>query len=304
MRCVTLKVIKKENSIFIMSKTHVPVERVDSGEVVVFETCDCYNDQIKSEETKFSEIKGEFSNPATGPLYINDAKVGDILRIQILDIKLRDYGVMVVRPGAGVLGERFLDSKIKRIEIIDGTAVFNEKIIMNIDPMIGVIGVAPAEEEIKTTVPHLHGGNMDCKRIRRGSIVYLPVFVDGALLSLGDLHAVMGDGEIVICGLETGGEVTAQIEIIKDRKLPLPMVVDNEHFMTLASLRTLDEAGKQATFNMHDFLVNELQMDIYDAGMLLSLQGNLRICQVVDPLMTVRMELPIDILDKYNYKLP
>lgn len=287
-----------------MSKAHVPVERADSGEAVVFETCDCYNDQIKSEETNLSEVRRDFNNPATGPLYINDAKAGDILKVKILDIKLRNYGMMVVRPGAGVLGERFSDSKIKRIEIKDGIAVYNEKVSIPVDPMIGIIGVAPAEGEIKTTVPHLHGGNMDCKRIRKGSILYLPVFVDGALLSLGDLHAVMGDGEIVICGLEVGGEVTVQVDVIKDRKLPLPMVVDNNDFMTLASLKTLDEAAKQATFNMHDFLVNELKMDMYEAGMLLSLQGNLRICQVVDPLMTARMELPVDLLQKYNYMLP
>lgn len=299
-----MKRIRRENSIFAMSKTHVPVEKADSGETVIFETCDCYYDQIKYEDTNLSEVKREFSNPAAGPLYIESAEPGDILKVKILDIKLRDYGVMVVRPGAGVLGERFSDTKIKRIGIKDGSALFNEKISIPVNPMIGVIGVAPAEEEIKTTVPHLHGGNMDCKKIRKDTTLYLPVFVEGALLSIGDLHGVMGDGEIVICGLECGGEVTVQVEVIKNRKLPLPMLDDGEKFMTIASLKTLDEASKQATFNMHDFLVDELKMDTYEAGMLLSLQGDLRICQVVDPLMTVRMELSKDLLQKYNYELP
>lgn len=297
-----MKKIKRENSIFTMSKMHIPAERVNSGETVIFETYDCYNNQIKNENQPFTSIKSELNNPASSPLYIEDAEIGDILKVEIIDIQVSDSGVMAVRPNSGVLGEFFSEAKTKIIPIRDGKAIFNGKIEIPIVPMIGVIGVAPEYGEVKTTVPDMHGGNLDCKRITKGAAVYLPVYVKGALLSIGDLHAVMADGEIVICGLETDGEVTVKVEVIKNKELPLPIVIDNEHFMTIASKKTLDEASSQATINMHKFLVSELNMDVHEAGMLLSLVGDLRVCQIVDPLMTARMEIPVSILHKYNYK--
>lgn len=298
-----MKRIKRENSIFNMSKDHKPAQHIKSGETIVFETYDCYNNQIKSENQSFSTIKEDLNNPATGPLYIEEAEVGDILKIEIIDIKINDKGVMAARPNSGVLGEFFKESKSKIISIEDNNAIFNEKIQIPINPMIGVIGVAPEGEDVNTTVPDMHGGNMDCKRIVKGSTVYLPVNAKGGLLSIGDLHAVMADGEIVICALEVDGKVTAKVDVIKNKELPLPMVVEGEHIMTIASKKTLDEAAKQVTINMHKFLINELNMDIYEAGMLLSLVGDLKICQVVDPLMTARMEFPKSILNKYNYRM-
>lgn len=298
-----MKRIEKENSIFTMSKNHKPVKRIKSGETIIFETYDCYNNQIKSEDQLFSTIKSELNNPATGPVYIEEAEVGDILKIEIIDIMINDHGVMAARPNNGVLGEFFDEPKSKIIPIKDNKAIFNKKIQIPINPMIGVIGTAPATEEIKTTVPDMHGGNLDCKRIVKGATVYLPANVKGGLLSIGDLHAIMSDGEIVICGLEVDGEVTVKVDIIKGKNLPLPIVVEGEHIMTISSKETLDKAAKQATINMHKFLINELNIDIYEAGMLLSLVGDLKICQVVDPLMTARMEFPVSILNKYNYKM-
>lgn len=296
-----MKKIKKEDCIYTMSKDHKPALKVHSGDTVIFETYDCYNDQIKSEDQPFSTIKRELNNPATGPLYIDEAESGDILKIEIIDIKINDHGVMTVRPDSGVLGEFYYETKSRIIPIENDKVIFNDKIQMPINPMIGVIGVAPYDGEIKTTIPDTHGGNMDCKRIIKGSTVYLQVHTKGALLSIGDLHAVMADGEIVICGLEVSGEVTVKVDIIKGKALPLPMVVEGDHIMTIASKKTLDEAAHTATIHMYKFLVNELKMDAYEAGTLLSLVGDLKICQVVDPLMTARMELPKYILDNYNY---
>lgn len=298
-----MKVIRREYSTFALSKEVAPVEKAVPGEIIVFETSDSYDCQIKSEDQPFSTINMQHNNPATGPLYIEGAEPGDILKVEIMDVSIADKGVMTARPGAGILKDYFDSIRIKIIPIKDNKAVFNDKIELPVNTMIGVIGTAPAEGDMCTTVPHLHGGNMDCKRIVKGSMVYLPVFVKGALLSMGDLHAVMGDGEIVICGLEINGEVTVKVDVIKNKNFPLPMLIEGEHIMTIASEETLDDAAKQATINMHQFLVNEVKMDSHDAGLLLSLVGDLRICQVVDPLMTARMEFPLSILEKYNYKM-
>jgi amidase len=298
-----MEMISKKNCVLLMSAKNIPVMRVDSNATIVFETYDCFSNQILTEDQPFSSVGWDKINPATGPLFVNGAEPGDILKVEILDIKIASQGVMTTAPNLGVLGEIVTGETTKVIFIQDEKAIFNDKIQIPIKPMIGVIGTAPATEEIPTGTPGAHGGNMDCKKIIKGSTLYLPVNVPGALLSMGDLHAVMGDGEIVVCGLEIPGEVEVKVSVVKGESLPLPMLVDKEKVMTIASAETLDEAAKMATINMHQFLVEHLDIGIDEAGMLLSLVGDLRICQVVDPLMTARMEFPQWILDQYEYTL-
>ncbi|MGG3466756.1 acetamidase/formamidase family protein [Neobacillus pocheonensis] len=298
----TIKILK-ENTILSFSPSNQPVCKAISGDVITFETCDCFSNQIQSEEQLFSSVGWDKINPATGPLFVEEAEPGDILKVEILKISIAKQGVMTVAPNLGVLGEAIKEEKTKIIRIENGKALFNEKIQIPVRPMIGVIGTSPETEEIPTGTPGQHGGNMDCKRIVEGAVLYLPVHVNGALLSMGDLHAVMGDGEVIICGLEISGEVTVRVSVIKDKIFPLPLLKEGDHIMTIASAETLDLAAKQATLQMHNFLIEELGVEFNEAGMLLSLVGNLRICQVVDPLMTARMELPLSILENYHYHL-
>lgn len=295
--------ISAEHITCTLAQDHPPVASAASGETIVFQTMDCYGNQIRSEAIDFTGIHGDFNNPATGPLFVEGAMPGDILKITVLDIQVAEQGVMAVRPGAGALGDVFESARTKILPVEDGYAVFNDRLRIPLNPMIGVIGVAPLQET-STTVPHLHGGNMDCKRIIKGSTLYLPVFVEGALLSIGDLHGVMGDGEVVICAMEMEGEVTVKVEVIKDRQLPTPLVVESDDFMVIASEETLDAAASIVTHAMHNFLVREVGIDTHEAGMLLSLIGDLKICQIVDPLMTTRMELPLSLLASYGYRLP
>ncbi len=295
--------ITKDKIIFSMSPNNPKVLQVRSGDVVVFETLDCFSNSIKKENEYFSSVGWDQINPATGPLYIEEAEPGDVLKVEIIDISIEDHGVMTTAPNLGVLGNLIKEEKTKIIPISEGKVIFNEKLQMPINPMVGVIGTAPKEQEIPTGTPGRHGGNMDCKRIVKGSTLYLPVNVPGALLAIGDLHGLMGDGEIVVCGLEICGEVTVKVTVLKDWEIPLPMLSEGEEVMIIASAQTLDEAADEATIQAHSFLLNELKMDLHEAGMLLSLVGDLQICQVVDPLKTARMQIPRWVLDKYQYKL-
>lgn len=299
-----MKRINKEQSVFTLSKEHKPAAVIQAGETIIFETSDCFNNKLTSEEQSISDVEGELINPATGPLYVEKAEIGDILKIEIIDIKIADKGAMTADPGDDLLGHIYKVDKVKIIPIKDNLAIFNELIKLPVNPMIGVIGVAPDSGEISTFTPGSFGGNMDCKRITKGAVLYLPVSVRGALLSIGDLHAIMGDGETGGCGLEVSGEVTVKVDVVKNKVLPLPMVIQDNKLMTISTESTIDKANRQAVINMHQFLVNELKMDVHEAGFLISLVGDLRVCQIVDPLMTARMELPIDILEKYNYKMP
>ena len=302
--------ITAATKVLAMSKDNPPVARVPQNTPVSFETLDCFSNSLRSESDLFSSVGWECINPATGPVFIEGAEPGDMLRVDILDIQVAEQGVVAAAPGFGEMPDSVAETT-RVVPVKNSIAYFIWKTAngtvrreLPINPMIGVIGVAPAGEAVPTGCPDSHGGNMDCKRIVKGAKLYLPVNVPGALFAAGDLHALMADGEVVVCGVEIAGLVTVSFKVIKGKRWPLPALVEGEHFMTLASDKLLDKAATQATRNMHDFLVHELGMDQTDAAMLLSVEGDLRICQVVDPQKTARMELPLAILRQCGYELP
>ncbi|MDR7314857.1 acetamidase/formamidase family protein [Brevibacillus nitrificans] len=286
--------VEKKDLIYTMSPDHSPVLRVESGSVVTFETCDCFEDQIQSADTAFGELDWNRINPASGPVFIEGAEPGDILAVHIQKIEINNRGVMVTGPNLGVMGFELQENVIKMIPIEDGKAILTDKLQVPLSPMIGVIGTAPAKEGISCGTPGDHGGNMDCKQMREGTTLLLPVNVPGALFALGDLHAAMADGEVAVCGVEIAGEVTVKLDVIKGKNWPLPMAINDEHLMTIASEKELDKAADRAVINMVRFLHDELDLPKAEATFLLSAAGDLRVCQVVDPLKTARVELPLE----------
>lgn len=298
-----MRAITKENYVLSMSPNNQAVERAKSGSTILFEAYDCFSNKITNIDQKFSKVGWDSINPATGPLFVEGAKPGDTLKVDILNIEIEDQGVMATVPGLGGLAGTVDEERTKLISVKDGFALFNDKLQVPINPMIGVIGTAPKDGDIPTGTPGDHGANMDCKKITKGSTVYLPVNVDGGLLAMGDAHAVMGDGEVVICGLEIPAKITVKVTVLEGQDYPLPFITDNEHVMTIASAETLDEAAKKATKHMHTFLVKHLKMDHIEAGMFLSISADLKINQIVNPLKTCRMELPKWVLEKYHVEI-
>jgi len=275
-----------------------PLAAANVGDTIVFECVDAYCNQIKDENTLFSEVNRELNNPATGPVYINGAEVGDVLKVNILQITPGATAVMTARPNTGLYGELIPEYKSKIIPIKGNKAYFIDNIVLDLKPMIGVIGTAPASP-MASTWPGEHGGNLDCKDLTAGTSIYLPVNVEGALLSMGDLHGVQGDGETVICALEMNGEVTVTVEILKNRSdIPTPFIVTPTHYVTLSAAKTIEDAGKAAAFKMHNFLMRHSNLSIQEVAMLLSLQGNLRITQVVNPLMGCCMDFPRSLVNE------
>lgn len=295
--------VASEYTIYTMSPFNSPVLKVENGASLVFETCDCFANQIKTPDTKFETLDWERINPATGPVYVDGAEPGDILVVRIDEIKVASQGTMLTGPQLGTLGDQLRENTIRTIPIREGKAIYENTLKIPLNPMIGVIGTAPAADSVPCGTPGKHGGNMDCKIIKEGTTLYLPVNVPGALLALGDLHAAMGDGEVSVCGLEVPGEVTLTVSILKDQQLPLPFARTEKAIYVIASEKSLDEAVKTATQLMAEFLVSKSSLDIYDAVNLLSLVGNLQICQVVDPLKTIRLELAQSYLDQLGITL-
>jgi len=289
-----MKKISRESHIYAMSPANPPVIHIKAGEQVQFETLDALAGQIKTLED-FDGLDMTRVNPATGPVYIQGAEVGDILSVRIDRIEVDSQGIVLCGKGMGTLGHVLEDVARKIVPIVDNVAHFSDKIHLPLNKMIGVIGTAPKDESIPCGAPDYHGGNMDCKEIKEGATILLPVNVPGALLAMGDLHAAMADGEIGITGIEVSGCVTVTIDLIKGKNWPLPMITNDSHTMTLASHIDLDIAVEMAVANMVEYM-QSLGFDKYDAVMLCSLAGDVQICQVVDPKKTIRVSMPNMIL--------
>jgi amidase len=170
--------------------------------------------------------------------------------------------------------------------------------------MIGVIGVAPAVGSVANGTPGPHGGNMDCTLIGQGNRVFFTAGVEGALFGAGDLHAAMGDGEIVVCGAETPGQVRFKPQVVKMEGLPTPFVETPDVVAVIFSAQNVDAAAQGAIERMAEFLTKFVHIPLNDAGMLMSLVGQLKFCQVVDPLKTVRFEFPKHVLKQYGFEMP
>ena len=167
--------------------------------------------------------------------------------------------------------------------------------------MIGVIGVSPGKDQpcVVTGTPDNHGGNMDTTDVKKGATLYFPVREDGAMLALGDFHAIMGDGELCIAGLEVTGNATLKVNVIKNKKLDWPLLENDEQVMVIASAETLDDAVYIAGKEITSHIERALDLKWEDAYMFNSLFTDFKISQVVNPKKTVRAVvkkklLPID----------
>lgn len=295
--------LAKDKAIYAFSSHHEPVLHVQVGDTVVIETYDCFTDQIQSAEQEVTAIDWDAINPATGPIYVEGVETGDLLKVTIDKLEIGEQGVMVTGPELGVMGHRFEEMTSKIIPIRDGKAWFSEQIGLPLNPMIGVIGVAPAGEPVSCGTPGSHGGNMDTKWVTEGAKLYFPVYTDGALFGLGDFHAAMGDGEVSVSGIEVPGKATVTFDVVKDHRSNWPLL-ENEHGIhLLVSALTLDEAIKIATEEMIDLLLPHTELSVSDMTMLMSAVGETQISQVVDPLVTARFFVPRHLLESLGVVL-
>ena len=296
--------LTRDKAFFAFSPDVEPVMRAKQGEELLLTTHDCFSGQLKSSTDTLEELDWSITNPATGPVYIEGTKPGDILRIDLHEVKATGPSVMVAIPDAGSIGDLITEQETTILEHVGDSVVYKGKVTVKQRPMLGVIGVAPASGEIPNSTPGPHGGNMDCTLITSNTSLYLTVGVEGALFGCGDMHAVMGDGEVVICGAETPGEVRFTPQVVALEGLPTPFIENDELVAVVASAATVDEAYKMAVHLMHDFLTGIAGLTVNDAAMLMSLVGNLKFCQVVDPLLTVRFEFPKSVLKDYGFEMP
>ncbi|SDL78060.1 acetamidase/formamidase family protein [Halarsenatibacter silvermanii] len=295
-----MKEIGREEVIFDFEPGLEVIEKIKPGEQVRVSVRDGFNEEITSPEDTLDDLDWDKLAPATGPIGITGAEPGDILKIDIENIELDDQGAMVTIPDAGCYGDMLEEATTRLIPIEDGEAVFNEDIRLEIDPMIGVLGTMPADERIDTGNPGRHGGNMDIKKLTAGSSLYLPVFEESGKISLGDMHALMGDGEVSICGVEIGGEITLRLELIKDKSRRWPMLKDEDYWYAITSHEDLEKAIDLGLEEIYDFLEERIPLERPDIVSLLSIAGEVEICQLVNPRKTIRVGISRDSLENYE----
>ncbi|WP_315116319.1 acetamidase/formamidase family protein [uncultured Clostridium sp.] len=291
-----VKEFDKSKVIYEFSPNNKGVYFVKEGEEFWVETEDCYGGQIRTEKDLRSNIDSSAMNPSTGPIVVDGAEEGDVLCVEVLDIILDNQGVMGASPRLGVLGDKIKEYNTKIILIKDNRAYFDENIVIPVQSMIGVIGVSPKKESISCVTPGKHGANMDTKEICKGSKVYLPVFVKGANLAVGDLHASMGDGELSGTGIEIGGKVKLKVRLIKNKTIRNPRVDSKDYLITIASATSYKEAIAEAVDDMVEVLKELFNLKFEDAYRLLGATCDLRISQIVNPLITVKVCAPKEIL--------
>ncbi len=290
-------------TLFSFDKDLEPVLKVPSGETVRIRTKDCFGNQLQGPEDQLSEIDWEAINPATGPIYVEGAVAGGTLKVHIDNIELDAQTSSCTGKDEGVCGDRFSDWATHFCKVEDGKVVWDERLSIPLAPMIGVIGVAPEGEPVNCGTPGKHGGNMDNTAIAAGATLYFPVAVDGALFGCGDMHAVMGDGEVSVSGAEVAGYATVTLTALPELSVPNPLIENETHFGIIISAESIDKAAELAVQQMVDLLASRTNESEADLVMLLSLVADVRVCQMVDPEKTVRFMVPKYVLDAIGFSL-
>ena len=175
-----------------------PVLEVEPGDVVTFETNDCFSGQIKTEADLVTDIDLGRINSATGPVAVRGAEPGDSLVAEILDVRPVEWGVATLIPGFGQLSDRVKAPLTRLFEVRDGIVKMNERVSFPAMPMVGVVGVATAGETLTNGHAGQHGGNLDDHWHGKGARIFFPVRQPGGMFAVGDMHAAMGDGEICL----------------------------------------------------------------------------------------------------------
>ena len=289
-----MKVLKKDISNIDYDAAIPPALVVTPGELFQLQT-----PSILTHPEAFPET----TVPVSGPVWVEGAEPDSVLKVEIIKLELTaGEGAIVVLPGKGAFGEQVLEPTYKVVTYDNKYIYFNDKIKVPLRPMVGKVGVAPAGKAINCHATGHHGGNMDITDVSEGTSVYLPVFVEGALLSCGDVHAAMGDGESCFSAVETEGSITLRCQVINDMKLTHPMVVTANEVMTVGHGQTLEEACKIALDNMTALITKKLGLDFIDATMLISIAADVRINQIVNTeAVGIRVALPLSLLPLKKY---
>ncbi len=294
-----MKRLTSEHIVYNFDCGHVAPMSVEPSETIVVETLDARVGKLRHEEDvhwtapDFSDSVPKV-NPATGPIKVIGAQPGDAVMVKIEDIALDKQGFVLVKPDFGIIHDMVSKPIAKIVPIRDGYLHFSPDIRLPVEPMVGVIGTAPQKVTPSTSMVGNWGGNLDNKRISPGATVYLPVFVDGALVYLGDVHARMGDAEATGTGVEICAQVKIRIDLVKNVRVNYPYIETDEFMITTGTGSEFYQAARIAVEEMIQRLQDLKGIPQEEAYMLVSIAGDVRLNQACKcPTdISVRVEFP------------
>jgi amidase len=276
-----------------------PVLYVKPGDRIIVDTRDAFEGAITSESDSPSQLlKMPFLNPQNGPIMIEGAEKGDVVAVYIESMMPRGedpHGICCMIPEFGALtGTSYtamlndpLPEKVRRVKIDTEYVYWSKRTTLHYKPHIGTLSLSPEIDSINSLTPDNHGGNMDLPDMGPGSITYLPVRSEGARLFIGDAHACQGDGEVCGVAVEYKSVTTIRVDLIKSWAIDWPRLENQDCIMGIGSARPLEDATRIAYKELILWMAKDYGFDKWDAYMLLSQCGKVRLGNFVDPKYTV-----------------
>jgi acetamidase/formamidase len=291
-----------------------PVARISPGESLEFDVADASGGQLRGTSTVAEVGRMDFSkiNPVTGPVHVDGAEPGDVLKVTLLSFAPSGWGWTANIPGFGLLADDFKEPALHLWHYDANTlapALFGQWGKVPLKPFTGTIGVAPGEPGLHSIVPPRRvGGNMDVRDLSQGTELFLPVEVAGALFSVGDTHAAQGDGEVCGTAIESPMRVALHFDLLKQTPLSFPRFrtpgpvtrhLDAKGYEVATGIGPdLMQAARAAVRSMIELLAQRHGMAAIDAYLLCSVCGDLRISEIVDvPNWTVSFYFPRVVLE-------
>lgn len=273
-----------------------PIAEVESGQTITYEITESSGGQFHKHAT-VQDVKNldfEKVNPTAGPIYVKGAQPGDTLEIEMIDFSQLDWGWTAIIPGFGLLADEFKEPAIKTFDLTKkNTMEFLDGIHLFIKPFPGTVGVAlPEPGHFNVVPPRKNGGNMDIRHLTRGTKLYLPVWVEGALFSIGDTHAAQGDGEVCGTAVEASMETTVRFKLHKGKTIaepryeipgpPTPEADSRGYYVTTGHGEDVYKASQNAIRYMIEHMMDTYKLSAEEAYMLCSVAVDLRINEIVD----------------------
>lgn len=301
--------IHRHHHHFAWDKSIRPVHEIDPGSRLRFEVTDSSAGQLKPSSTAEDVARLDFDrvNPVNGPVFVKGAEPGDTLEVEIAGFGPQNWGWTAVIPGFGLLSSDFPNPYLKTWDLSGGRAQFTDGIEVPIAPFPGTIGTALPEEGPHSLVPpRQNGGNMDIRHLTKGTKLYLPVWVQGALFSVGDTHAAQGDGEVCGTAIEAPMDIDLSFKLHKGKQIKEPQFETpgplqagppgRGHFVTTGFGTDLLTASKKAVSYMIEHLTMKYKLSDVEAYALCSVAVDLKISEAVDmPHYLVSAYLPLNI---------
>ncbi len=285
-----------------------PVHAVKSGDTVILDTWAMWDNaggpeldlaQALALRDRF-RAEGRGPHSLTGPIAVEGAQPGDVLKVEIERLELAPHGINLIFPGErsrGLLSDIFKDAELRHFELDrrNMTTKFCDGVTIPLRPFLGIMGVLPppGDKPRSSAIPGIFGGNIDCRDLVVGSILYLPVFVEGAGFYAGDAHAAQGSGEVSQTALETAvTEAELRLSVVKGRSIKRPWAETPDYFITMGFDEDLREAARQAVLDMIDLMGVTIGMGASDAYSLCSLQADLMVTQIVNGTNGIHVRMP------------